>query len=65
MSVRGSYSTALRPVPRVPGSRGLAMRDRPDEAPRRSHWIRAGTVKARLLARAASLLQIVSKGVES
>jgi hypothetical protein len=28
-------------------------------------WTRAGTVKARLLARAASLLQIISKGVES
>ncbi len=28
-------------------------------------WTRAGTVKARLFARVASLLQIISKGAES
>jgi hypothetical protein len=29
------------------------------------NWIRAGTLKARLLARVASLLQIIGKGAES
>ena len=29
------------------------------------NWIRAGTLKARLFARVASLLQIVGKGAES
>ena len=59
-------SAALRPVPRVPGSRGLATRDRTVEPPRRSTaGHAAGTAKARLFAWVASLLQIIGKGAES
>ncbi len=48
--------------------RAVAVWRRETEQTRRHgapNWTRAGTLKARLLVRVASLLQIISKGAES
>ena len=63
--MRGGCPAALRPVPRLPGRRGLATRDHTDEPPRRTQVDTAGIAKARLFARVSSLLQIISKEAES
>ncbi len=61
----GAVAPALWPVPRVPGIRRLAPRDRTGEASRRSQLDACRNPEARLLARVPSLVQMISKGAES
>jgi hypothetical protein len=62
------WAVAKQPHGLCPECRAVAVWHRETEQARRHgapSWTRAGTLKARLLARVASLLEITSKGAES